>query len=196
MKLFKVKGIVIKEIPYKENDKIITLMTDTLGKISCMAKGAKKTNSTLLAPCQLLVYSEFILYKGTSFYHINSAETIDTFYSLRVDYDKLQQAYEITKILNTLTYENQESDGTLSLFLNTLYVIAKKNMLQPYVSSIFKIKMLVLTGYGPSIAKCVNCNAPMINNSKENISYYYCCRYNKAHFLSYYSKYKICCFRI
>ena len=45
MKLIKVKGIVIKEVPYKDNDKIITILTDTLGKISCLAKGAKKTNS-------------------------------------------------------------------------------------------------------------------------------------------------------
>ena len=79
MKLFKVKGIVIKEIQYKDNDKIITLLTDEFGKISCLAKGAKKNNSPLLAACQLFVYSEFVLYKGTSFYHINSAETIDFF---------------------------------------------------------------------------------------------------------------------
>ena len=88
MKLLKVKGVVIKEIAYKDNDKIITLLTDELGKISCMAKGAKKTNSALLASCQLFVYSEFILYKGSTFYHINSAESIDTFYALRIDLDK------------------------------------------------------------------------------------------------------------
>ena len=39
MDLIKVKGIVIKETPYKDNDKIITLLTDKLGKISCMVKG-------------------------------------------------------------------------------------------------------------------------------------------------------------
>ena len=64
MNLIKVKGIVIKEISFKENDKIITLLTDNLGKISCIARGAKKTNSTLLACSQFLVYSEFVLFKG------------------------------------------------------------------------------------------------------------------------------------
>ena len=66
MKLFKVKGIVIKEIQYKDNDKIITLLTDEFGKISCLAKGAKKNNSPLLAACQLFVYSEFV--KGVDLY--------------------------------------------------------------------------------------------------------------------------------
>ena len=171
MKLLKVKGVVIKEVPYKDNDKIITLMTDKLGKISCMAKGAKKTNSALLASCQLLVYSEFVLYKGTSFYHINSAEIIDTFYSLRTDYDKLEKAYEITKILNSLVIENEENTGILSLYLNTLYVISKEMLKFDYTISIFKLKMLVLLGYSPSIVSCSNCNKRMLEDG--NKGYYY-----------------------
>lgn len=173
MKLFRVRGVVIKEIPYKENDKIITLMTDTLGKISCMAKGAKKTNSALLAPCQFLVCSEFVLYKGTSFYHINSAEIVDTFYNLRVDYDKLQLAYEVTKILNSIIYENQESDGTLSLFLNTLYVIENTDKLPMYITDVFKLKLLSLIGYTPNIVRCEKCSEKMIEKESKNISYYY-----------------------
>ncbi len=172
MKLLKVKGVVIKEIPYKDNDKIITLMTDKLGKISCMAKGAKKTNSALLASCQLLVYSEFVLYKGTSFYHINSAESIDTFYSLRTDYDKLEKAYELTKVLNSLVVENEETESILSLYLNSLYVISKDLFKFNYVMSVFKLKMLVLLGYSPSIVTCSNCNRRMVESEK-NIGYYY-----------------------
>lgn len=172
MKLLKVKGVVIKEIPYKDNDKIITLMTDSLGKISCMAKGAKKTNSSLLASCQLLVYSEFVLYKGTSFYHINSAESIDTFYSLRTDYDKLQKAYEITKILNSLVVESEEtSSHILSLYLNTLYVISKDMLKFDYTMSVFKLKMLALLGYSPSIVACSNCSKRMV--TEDNLGYYY-----------------------
>ena len=172
MKLLKVKGIVIKEVPFKDNDKIITLMTDSLGKISCMAKGAKKTNSALLASCQLLVYSEFVLYKGTSFYHINSAETIDTFYVFRTDYDKLQKAYEITKVLNSLTMEEENSSSDiLSLYLNSLYAISKDMFKFNYIMSVFKLKLLVLSGFGPSIINCKNCGKKMIR--EDNKKYYY-----------------------
>lgn len=170
MKLLKVKGVVIKEVPYKDNDKIITLMTDKLGKISCIAKGAKKTNSALLASCQLLVYSEFVLYKGTSFYHINSAETIDTFYSLRTDYDKLEKAYELTKVLNSLVVENEETESILSLYLNSLFAISKNMFEFNYIMSVFKLKMLVLLGYSPSIISCTNCNKRMLD---EQVSGYY-----------------------
>ena len=173
MKLFKVKGIVIKEIQYKDNDKIITLLTDEFGKISCLAKGAKKNNSPLLAACQLFVYSEFVLYKGTSFYHINSAETIDTFYNLRSSLDKIDMACEVTTILNRFIYEEQESTEILSLYLNTLFVIAKKNLDYSFVISVFKLKLLKVSGFLPSFAICGNCKKKLIGEEIKQNKYVY-----------------------
>lgn len=171
MKLIKVKGIVIKETQYNDNDKILTVFTDELGKISCMAKGAKKTNSSLLAPCQFLVYSEFVLYKGTSFYHINSAEIIDTFYNLRIDYDKLDTAYSITKVLMQAICEAEEAKEALSLFLNTMYVIENKNMPAKFVEAIFKLKLISLLGYMPNIITCKQCETQVIESEAKEYFY-------------------------
>jgi DNA repair protein RecO (recombination protein O) len=118
-----------------------------------------------------LVYSEFVLYKGTTFYHINSAESIDTFYSLRTDLDKYERACEITKVVNSLVYENIEANGILSLYLNTLFVISKKDLPFNYVKSVFKLKILSLLGYSPSITRCSNCSSSMVE--KEDKGYYY-----------------------
>lgn len=174
MKIFKVKGIVIKEVQYKENDKIVTIMTDKLGKISCMAKGAKKNNSPLLATSQFLVYSEFMLYKGTNFYHINSAEMIESFYNLRIDYDKLEKAFEVSKLLNKLAYEEDEETRILSLFLNTLYIIQNKDKQFDLVRNTFLLKLLCLLGYTPRLYKCSKCNEKMFgDNISQNTKYYY-----------------------
>ena len=171
MKLVKVKGVVIRETAYSDNDKIITLLTDSLGKISCMAKGAKKTNSPILASSQYLVYSEFVLYKGTSFYYINSADVINTFYDLRIDLDKLNVAFELTKILQTTTDENQDTSDVLKLFLNTLYVIEKLNKDLDLTKSIFKVKLLNLLGFYQPIDKCYICGKSM--QAEDEIYYDY-----------------------
>ena len=171
MKLVKVKGVVIRETAYSDNDKIITLLTDSLGKISCMAKGAKKTNSPILASSQYLVYSEFVLYKGTSFYYINSADVVNTFYDLRIDLDKLNVAFELTKILQITTDENQDTSDVLKLFLNTLYVIEKLNKDLELTKSIFKVKLLNLLGFYQPINKCYICGNNMEND--DNIYYDY-----------------------
>ena len=41
MALIKTKGLVIKEQPYKEQDKILTIFTEDEGKIQCMARGVR-----------------------------------------------------------------------------------------------------------------------------------------------------------
>ena len=169
MRLIKVKGIVIKEIPYKDNDKIVTILTDTLGKISCMAKGAKRTNSPILANCQYLVYSEFILYKGKNFYHINSANIINMFYDLRIDYDKLQTVFDLTRVLHITTDENQDTSKILKLFLNTIYVIENMDKNKNLVETVFKIRLFSLLGFAPRVERCSNCNE-LFSKDKENLT--------------------------
>lgn len=172
MKLIKVKGIVVKEVAYGESDKIVTLLTDKLGLISCIAKGAKRTKSALLASSQYLVYSEFILFKGTSFYHINSAEIINTFYSLKLDFDKLNEVYKMTRNIVFLTSENIDTEKILKIFLNSLYFIEEgsKNIYE--VINIFRIKMATLLGFSPNIEKCNICLSD-IKEKKGKVFYDY-----------------------
>ena len=79
------------------------------------------------------------------------------FYDIRTDLDKLRYAVHITKIINDVTTENQNSYKILQLFLNTLYVITYKNMNLDFLLAIFKIKLLSIIGYRPIIDKCANC---------------------------------------
>ena len=174
MNLIKVKGIVIRETQYKDNDKIITILTDNLGKVSCIAKGAKKTNSPILANAQYLVYNEFVLYKSKNFYYINSATVIDTFYNLRVDLDKLETCFELTRLLNKVTDENEDTSYVLKLFLNTLFILNKLNKDEEFVIAVFKIKLFCLIGFMPRIEKCSKCGQVFGEfDAKEEIYYDY-----------------------
>ncbi len=173
MKLIKVKGIVIREVTYKDNDKIITILTDGLGKVSAIAKGAKKTNSPFLASSQFLVYSEFVLYQNTGYYYLNSAESINTFYNLRVDLDKLQIVFDMTKLINMVTDENQDCEKILKLFLNTIYALDKLDKDSKLVVNAFKIKLFSLLGFAPRQDKCANCSKALLESEEDFVYYNY-----------------------
>lgn len=173
MKLVKVKGIVIKEVAYKDNDKIITILTDSLGKVSAVAKGAKKTNSPFLASSQYLVYSEFVLYQNTGYYYLNSAAVINTFYNLRIDFDKIQLVFDMTKLINSVTDENQDCEKILKLFLNTIYVLDKYQKDTKLVVNTFKIKLFSILGFAPRQDKCSNCSKPLLESNDSSVYYDY-----------------------
>lgn len=97
------------------------------------------------------------MYKGANTYNINSCDTIEVFYNLRTDLDKLNYAVEITKIIRDVTDENENCYKILQLYLNTLYTLSETDKDPELVISIFKLKLLCFLGFSPRINECVNC---------------------------------------
>ena len=154
----KMNGIILAENNVGDFDKMLTMLTPGAGKISCVAKGARRPKSALLAGTQLFCFGEYLMYKGTETYHINSVETIEVFYNIRTDLDKLKYAIHINKIIQDVTDENQNCYKILQLFLNTLYTISETQKDLDFVLSVFKIRLLCLLGFIPNIQCCTNCS--------------------------------------
>ena len=148
----KINGIVIAENNMGDYDKMLTVLTPNFGKISCVAKGARRPQSALLAGTQLFCFGEYMMYKGTNTYHINSCETIEIFYNIRTDLDKLKYAIHINKIIQDITEENENCYRILQLYLNTLYTISETDKNLDLVISVFSI-----LGYTPRIMECTKC---------------------------------------
>lgn len=165
MGTFKTKGIVIAENNMGDFDKMVTILTPN-GKIGCSARGARRPKSQLMAGTQFLCFGEFMIFKGTNTYTLNSCEPIEVFYNIRTDLDKLEYASNITKMIQEITDENQNTYKILQLYLNTLYVISETNLNLEFVISIFKLRLMCLLGFTPQIQECVKCK------EKEELIYF------------------------
>jgi len=159
MKTVKTKGIIIAEKMMSDFDKMLTILTPNIGKIECVAKGARRPKSLLMAGTQFLCFGEYLLYKGSDNYSMNSCETIELFYNIRTDLDKLKYAVYITKIINDVTTENQNNYKILQLYLNTLYVISNTDKDLELIISIFRLRLLSIIGYKPEINECKTCKS-------------------------------------
>ncbi|MBP3463098.1 MAG: DNA repair protein RecO [Clostridia bacterium] len=139
------------------------MLTPNLGKISCVAKGAKRPKSMLMAGSQLLCFGEYVLRKSNDMYTMQSCDPIEIFYQIRIDIDKLNYAASIIKIISDVTTENQNNYNILKLFLNTLYIISESDKNLDFIISVFKMRLLKILGYSPNINECVSCG------EKENL---------------------------
>ncbi len=150
MGIVRTKGIVIKIANSSENDKILTVLTAERGKIKVFCKGAKKMKSTFLASTEFLSFSDMVLFEGTGdMYSLNSAESINVFYNLRKDIEKLMYASTIAQIMNDVCQEEEMAFNRLQLLLNTLYVISETDKNLELVFSIFKIRLLAILRIRP-----------------------------------------------
>jgi len=98
-----------------------------------------------------------MLYKSGNSYSINSCETIEVFYNIRTDLDKLKYAALMTKVINDITTENQNTYKVIQLFLNTLYMISETDKDLSLINSVFILRLLSIIGFRPIINECKNC---------------------------------------
>lgn len=88
---------------------------------------------------------------------MNSCDTIEMFYNIRTDLDKIKYAVHITKIIQDVTQEDENCYKILQLFLNTLYMISETEKNLDFIVSVFKLKLLCVIGFKPRLDECTNC---------------------------------------
>ena len=127
MIILNTQGIVLKAVRYKENDVILTLFTRKLGKVSAIAKGAKRNKSSLLSSAQLFSYANYTLKRKGNMYTVNQSDTIKSFYDISYDIEAFSYATYITKLVEGSTCENQTNNRLFILLAQTLYLYTQEN---------------------------------------------------------------------
>lgn len=159
MGYIKTKGIIIREVNTGEADKIVTIFSKSLGKISGTAKGARRPKSKFVAGSQFLCYSDFVLYKGKDMYSINSCDIIEPFYEIRNDVVKLTYAAHAFDIINYVIQENQPASKVLQLLLNSMHMLSKTDKSPELIIRIFETRLLAILGYAPYVRSCMECGS-------------------------------------
>ncbi|MBQ0037417.1 MAG: DNA repair protein RecO [Clostridiales bacterium] len=152
-------GIVLRETETKETDKILTVLTPDLGKISLIARGARRKNSRLAASCQLLAYSEMTLYERGNWYYLDEAGTIELFDGVRQDFEKLCLASYLAELTESVS-DGIAAPEILSLLLNALYALSALNKEPLLVKTAFELRLMALSGFEPFADGCAVCGKP------------------------------------
>ena len=66
-----IRAIVLRVTDYNDRDALLTVLSRDHGKLTIKARGLRRKNSPLIAPCQLLAYGEFTLFEYKGQYTIN-----------------------------------------------------------------------------------------------------------------------------
>lgn len=157
MSLIKLQGVVIKTINLGENDKIITLITDKMGKIDVVVHGAKKAKSSFLASSQLFCYGEYVVYRGKELYTLSESTIIESFQKLLLDFDKLTYGSYFLELTETLSEKDVRNVTLLALLLKTLYILIHSDVDLKLLKLVFNYKAISISGYMPNIDTCTIC---------------------------------------
>lgn len=166
--LYREEGIIIRSTDYGESNKIIVLFTPTYGKISLMARGAKKSKSRLFAAIQLFTHGEYMYYQSRAgqMGTLNQAEILANHHLLRDDLHMTAYSAYLVELTDRLIGEQEGGAYLFSQLQAGLDTIEQGKDMQ-IIARIYELHMLAAAGYAPSFRQCVVCeeeaNEPVLS---------------------------------
>lgn len=151
------KGLVLREVKYKEADKILTVLTAGEGKLTVKARGALRKSCKYSAAAQCLCYSDMSLFGNNGRWSMNEAETIEQFLPLRQDIELLALGTYFAEMLEAVSDEDSPNPHILQLGLNSLYALSRRMYDLRLIKAVFELRLMCLSGFEPELYGCAAC---------------------------------------
>ena len=179
------KALVLREVKYKEADRILTLFTADNGKITAKARGALRKNSRTAAATQQLCWSDMTLFFNKGKWTVNEAGVIEAFDGLKEDIAAFALGSYFAECVEALSVEDQKDPELLSLALNSLYALSRELHDPRKIKAAFELRLMSLSGYHPAVERCAVCGAeepvePVLDLIDGRICCRKCCRSGSA----------------
>ena len=156
---FKTTGIIIRKIDFGETDRIITILTDDLGKIDCIAKGARRLKSKFCGRLELFYNVDITCFQGRSLAIIKEVDLVSAITDCK-DVNRHRVLFYIAELTNRLIQSDQHIEEVYPLLQKTLNCMEDTDKYEILLHG-YLIKLLTLTGFLPQWNKCATCNDPL-----------------------------------
>lgn len=152
---FRTQAIILSRRDFGESDRLLTLLTPGRGKISAIAKGARKPSAKLSGHVELFARSDCLIYKGRNLDILTQAQLVEPYLGLREDLGRGAYANYVAELLDRFTADEEEESGELFTLLHqTLARIAEAE--DPRLAArFFELQLLDLVGFRPELNACV-----------------------------------------
>lgn len=162
-------AIVLRVVDFSESSAVITLLTQAAGKISAMAKGARRPKSAFFGAIDTLSFSQviFIPRRAGSLDLLTEAKLVRRFRPCQWSLARLYAGYYLAELLDDFTEPHEPLPELFALAVQTLHDLQTPETDFAYqsVSAIllrYEMRMLQLLGHGLGLTHCAGCDAPLI----------------------------------
>ncbi len=149
-------GIILKLTNVGESDRIVTLYTKELGKVQCVARGARKMTTRYGGVVDLFVETRLEVTQKSHLPLITQVHTEQWFPYLRTSLPHWQYAERAAKALLRAT--SDEDPNVELYFLFQQFLVEAEHFSNPQPLWVFFLfKLLFLVGFGISTETCQSC---------------------------------------
>jgi DNA repair protein RecO (recombination protein O) len=171
MSIHKTEALVINRFNFRETSLIATFFTRDFGKMSGILKGIRTDIKKFASPLDLFSLNEIIFYKkrDTSLHLVSHCDLKDDYPHLRQTVAKMASASVMMELVSALMPVEDANEAAFDLTcacLNELQTNANPDK----IITIYKIKLLSLSGFKPNFNSCVACDTRITGDAKFSLN--------------------------
>lgn len=152
-----VDGLILREMPIGENDKLLTVLTAEEGQVFMTAKGARSMKSKVLPLCRLFTYANLEYYEKNDRRWLSGGSVNDSFFGLNADIQGFALAAYVVQVAAEITGEGVDATDVLRMTLNTLYCIEHKQKPYAQIKGVYELFAACASGFAPDLSECAEC---------------------------------------
>ncbi len=150
-------AIVLRHADYRDNDRMVTLLSPSRGRIDAIIRNCRKPKSHNLNAGELFALGDYMLIETGGHVTVTSVRLIETFYPLRIDYDRLTCGIYLLNLAEAVIEPEQEQQELFMLLLHTLSRLTFSDQEWKPLLSGFLLHFAACQGFKPRLNHCVFC---------------------------------------
>lgn len=158
---FSTDAILLRKIEYGDHDLIITFLTQSRGKITVMAKNAKKSVRRFTGALDLFslnhIQCSFPKKNKDSLINLIQTDLENGFVNIRYDVFKTAYASYWVEMIHAWLEEGRPQSQLYELLEFSLDMLDRSDIQKEILSLLFQIRFMSISGFTPNIEMCENC---------------------------------------
>lgn len=167
------EAIVLNTLDYGDSDRIVTFYTDEFGKLSGIAKGAKRSRKRFVGNLDPLCNVKFMFFNNPKkdLLRLDDAVLLEGFNNIRSDIDRLAVGSYFIELLNEMSAEGHSNSKVFGLILHYLSILNNADFIiegfkKEILIRAFEVKLMAFLGFMPHLDCCVTCRESYFSSDK------------------------------
>ena len=171
MPIDRTQALILNRQEFRETSLIVNFYTRDFGKLSGLLKGIRAEPVKFASNLELFSQNEIIFYRNTNsgLHLVSQCDLNNNFTGIRQGIIKTAMASFMMELLSALMPAEVKEEEVFDLTSSCLQELAVTGN-PDKVMTIFKIKMLALSGFKPNFDSCVSCADRIGGESKFSLS--------------------------
>ncbi len=162
----KTEALVLRGVDYSETSRIITFLSPERGRLTCIAKGARRKNSPLAAILDTFNHVELIYYwkEGRGVHTLAEASLLHPFPGIKRDLERCSFGAVPLELASRTAHDNEPSRAFYRTLLHGLGRLEQWKGSARLHCAWQLARLLAAAGFAPELDHCVQCGGEIGHN--------------------------------